>query len=149
MVEVLFPTRTLPLLEKVAAFAERRNEVLAGNIANITTPGYRARDLPVSEFQQALQQAIEARQSPAEVSPGVAMWQTQTATPVSLDELFPRDLFQAVERKPGDLTFQDGNNRSVENEVMELTKNSLMQNFAIDLMVTQMNLLQSVISERP
>jgi flagellar basal-body rod protein FlgB len=45
---------TVGLLEKLAIFGERRQEILAGNVANIDTPGYKPRDLPVSEFQQAL-----------------------------------------------------------------------------------------------
>jgi flagellar basal-body rod protein FlgB len=56
-------------------------------------------------------------------------------------------LFQAVERSDN-FTFLDGSNRNVEQEVMEMTKNSLIQNFAVELMIAQMGILQAVISER-
>lgn len=51
----------MPMLEKSIAFAEARNKVLADNIANVTTPGYRTKQLDVKSFQAALQKASEAR----------------------------------------------------------------------------------------
>jgi flagellar basal-body rod protein FlgB len=45
---------TIPLLEKIATFGERRNTVLAGNVANIDTPNYRRQDLPIEDFERAL-----------------------------------------------------------------------------------------------
>lgn len=146
MLQPILNSNTLPLLEKVAAFAERRHEVLAGNIANIDTPGYKTRDLPVDAFQNALKESL--RQLTRSQSPG-ATGLPRGATNTSLSELFPADLFRAVESASKNITFQDGANRSVEHEVMELTKNSMLQSFVIELMTAQMNLLQSVISERP
>src|SRR5262249_58624906 len=58
MIDQLFNSSTIPLLAKVAAFAERRHEALAGNIANISTPDYRTRDLPVADFRAALEEAV-------------------------------------------------------------------------------------------
>lgn len=140
MIGALFDNSTLPLLEKLAVFGERRQEVIAGNIANIDTPNYKQRDLPVEQFQEALRAAIDQRtQLTAGAAPQVA---------ASLEDLFPQELFQPMEAAPNNITFHDGNNRSVESQVMEMTKNSMMQNFAIELMTAQMNLLQAVISER-
>ncbi len=45
---------TLSTYESALLVRARRNEVLAGNIANADTPGYKARDL---DFQAALSQA--------------------------------------------------------------------------------------------
>jgi flagellar basal-body rod protein FlgB len=147
MIDQLFNSSTIPLLAKVAAFTERRHEALAGNVANISTPDYRTRDLPVAEFRAALEAAV-AHNRPAE-SEGSPTWSyTAAATNDTSHELFPRTLFRAVEAPPKTLTFQDGNNRSIEKEVMEMTKNSLMQSVAIELMNTQLNRLQAVISER-
>lgn len=150
MLEPLINSETIGLLEQVAAFGERRHEVLAGNIANIDTVDYRTRDLPVEAFQHALKEAVAARtrSTPAAGAASLSS-QRPTSIPVrSLKELFPHKLFQPVESPPNNLTFHDGNNRSIEHEVMELTKNSMMQRFAVELMTSQMNLLQSVISER-
>jgi flagellar basal-body rod protein FlgB len=134
---------TVPLLEQVAVFGERRQEVLAGNVANIDTPGYRARDLPVAAFQEALAARVQAsRQSPV---------QNVTAPPtnISADDPVPRELFTARERPPVNLTSHDANNRSVEHELSEMTKNAMLQTYAVQLMTAQMNLLGAIISERP
>jgi flagellar basal-body rod protein FlgB len=147
MIESLFNTSTIPLLAKAAAFAERRHEVLAGNVANISTPDYRTRDLPVAEFRAALEEAV-ARRRPVDSS-GRSAWSFSAAPgPDGASAGFPQDLFHALEAPPRTITFQDGNNRSIEKEVMEITKNSIMQTVAIELMNVQLNRLQAVISER-
>ena len=135
MIESLLKSSTIPLLEKMAVFGERRQQVLASNIANIDTPEYKTRDLPVEDFLQALKEAVSRNRSLSTTS------QTDS-------ELFPETLFQAVEASPRNITFQDGNNRSIEHEMMEMTKNTMMQNYAIELMRAQMTMLQIAISER-
>jgi flagellar basal-body rod protein FlgB len=147
MIESLFNSSTIPLLAKAAAFAERRHEVLAGNVANISTPDYRTRDLPVAEFRAALEEAV-ARKRPLDSS-GRPGWSfSANSGPAATGENFPQALFHALEAPPKTITFQDGNNRSIEKEVMEITKNSIMQTVAIELMNVQLNRLQAVISER-
>ena len=145
MLQSAFDGSTIGLLEKMAIFGERRNEVLSGNIANIDTPGYKTRDLPVAKFQQALAEAIENRKP----DPSLGY---NTYAPVgdkkSLSKFFPKELFQAIEAPAKNITFQDGNNRSIESEMMEKQKNTMMQRFAVELMSAQMNLLQAVISVR-
>ncbi|MCA9020693.1 MAG: hypothetical protein KDA74_11150, partial [Planctomycetaceae bacterium] len=59
-----------------------------------------------------------------------------------------RSLFQAREATPQNLTFQDANNRSVESQMMQMTKNSMMQQFAVEVMMAQLNQLLTVVSER-
>ena len=145
MLKPLFDASTIPLLEKLAVFSERRQQVLAGNIANIDTPNYKTRDLPVEAFQRALQEAIARGKQPASLAAITPGGLSQTGT---FDDLFPEKLFQAVESPARDITFQDGNNRNIENEVMEMTKNAMMQRFAVELLTAQFNMLQTVISER-
>jgi flagellar basal-body rod protein FlgB len=126
---------TVPLLEQVAAFGERRNLVLAGNVANIDTPNYKRRDLPVAEFESALRDAIRAGSDRRdEISGG----------PSGL----PSDLLQAREAGSPSLTFQDNSDRSIEHEMMELTKNASLQSFAVELMNAQLAMLQAAIREQ-
>lgn len=146
MINSIFDTSTIPLLQRAAAFAEKRHEVLAGNVANLSTPDYKMRDLPVASFQAALREAVDQRRNPAGVKDGNWMYASERA--VAPEKLFTADLFQAIEAPPRNLTFQDGNNRSIENQAIEMTKNSLMQQVAVELMTIQMNRLQAVISER-
>jgi flagellar basal-body rod protein FlgB len=141
---------TVPLLQRAASFAERRNEVLAGNIANFSTPDYRTRDLPVADFQTALNQALSRRMTNAEGG-RPAQWSFSNTAAESHGQ--PEPIFQSHllaardTREPG-LTFHDGNNRNAEAELNELVKNSLYQSAAIELMMSQIHRIQAVISER-
>jgi flagellar basal-body rod protein FlgB len=127
---------TIPLLEKIAVFGERRNTVLATNVANIDTPNYHRRDLPVEDFERALREAIHG---------GTARTTQASADPAGLSS---PELLQAREVASPSLTFQDNSNRSIEHEMMEMTKNLSMQSFAITLLTTQMSMLQAAIREQ-
>jgi flagellar basal-body rod protein FlgB len=126
---------TIPLLEKIAVFGERRNLVLAGNVANVDTPNYKRRDLPVEAFETALREVIRG---------GTARTDQASAGTAGL----PSDLFQASLAGSPSLTFQDNSDRSIEREMMEMTKNLSMQRFAITLMNAQMGMLQAAIREQ-
>lgn len=152
MLQPLLANSPIALLKQVARFSERRQDVLAGNVANIDTPGYRMRDLPLKEFQAALHSSLAMRGSSTQqgLPPGVPWTLGQPASlgnPPLMEELFPDRLFQArtSEGQPG-ITFQDANNRSIEHQMMELTKNSLLQNFALQVMTAQYGQLQAAIS---
>ena len=53
--------------EQAMKLRARRAEVLAGNIANVDTPGYKARDF---DFQSMLQQEVDGAQRLATTNPG-------------------------------------------------------------------------------
>ena len=124
------------LLKQLAVFGERRQQVLAENVANIDTPNYKTRDLDTEGFQAALREAVLAATSPGHASAG-------SGSPFAPELFAPRPVASP------NLTFQDAGNRSIEREVTELTKNLLMQNFAVELMTAQTQLLAAVIAERP
>lgn len=173
MLDALINQTSIPLLEQLARFGERRQEILAGNLANIDTPGYRMQDLPVEEFRDALRQAVYSRESPQALSlsgpalsgstlstggfsagPASAPGQGFSLTaqpdmphPPSLERLFPEELFRAVESPPENLTFQDANNRSIEAQSMEMVRNSMLQHYAVQVMNSQLRMLETVITE--
>ncbi len=145
----IFDGTTIPLLEKIAVFGERRHEALTANVANIDTPNYKRRDLPVEAFQKALREAIADGQS--RVEQGVSSMNgggAERSLGSRSAAAFPAEIFQAIEAQSPSLTFQDNNNRSIEHEMMEMTKNTLMQSFAIELMNTQFGMLQAAIREQ-
>lgn len=129
----MFQSTTIPVLEQVVGFAAARHMVLAGNLANMDTPGYHARDLSVEDFRSHLQAVIEANRQPAASSPG------------EMDH-------RAYERnqRPGFATIlrHDDADVNVEREVTEMMKNRGQHNIALAIMVKQFSMLQSVISER-
>jgi flagellar basal-body rod protein FlgB len=145
----MFDGTTIPLLEKIAVFGERRHDVLTANVANIDTPNYKRHDLPIEAFQKALREAIADGRSRADqgVSAMNGDWAGQSLGGKS-GAMFPAQVFQAIEAQSPSLTFQDNNNRSIEHEMMQMTKNTLMQSFAIELMNTQLGMLQAAIREQ-
>ena len=52
------------MLRQLAVFGERRQQVLAENVANIDTPNYKTRDLDTEGFRAALREAVLASTSP-------------------------------------------------------------------------------------
>jgi flagellar basal-body rod protein FlgB len=86
-------------LAQALTFHHRRHEILATNIANIETPGYRARDF---EFGDALEAAFEGQENAAQAAGAFA----------------PR-----VIDKPSNLTRPDGNTVDLDLEMARLADN--------------------------
>src|SRR5687767_121011 len=80
MLSSLFQSSTIPVLEQVVNFTEARHGVLAGNIANLDTPGYRTRDLSPELFQDRLKEAIETRYQPPSPTYGTGQLGMSTAS---------------------------------------------------------------------
>lgn len=141
MLPSLLNHTTLPVLEQAVNFAEARHGVLAGNIANIDTPGYKTRDLSTDLFQESLKRAIEKRDKrpSAEISPGVV---TQRERSRQMDD------FAGVKESTRHILYHDESDVSLESQVTELAKNQSMHNMAVSLMTQQFRLLQTAISER-
>ena len=145
MIQDLLNSTAVPLLEQVVRFSERRQRLLAGNITNIDTPNYKTRDLPVEQFRQALMDAVAAQQNDPHAG---GLLSSGVSAEKSIEQFFPEELFQPVLAPPQNITFQDGNNRNVETAMMDMRKNAAMQRFAIEVITAQLNMLQTVISER-
>jgi flagellar basal-body rod protein FlgB len=133
---------TFALLEQATRFTERRQTVLAGNIANINTPNYKTRDLPVADFQKAVEDALMREQTA-----GTSLDSSKNPLPES--ERFAPELFQAHEVGRNHLTFQDGGNRNLEQETTEMSKNAIQHRMTVELLSARMRLMETVISGRP
>jgi flagellar basal-body rod protein FlgB len=143
MFQGIFRSTTIPVLEQVVQFTQARHEVLAGNIANLGTPGYVARDLSVVDFQAQLQDAIEARQQPpAAMSPG------ETTVSPGQSGAEQSDPVAEVAKDPRSILFHDQSDNAAELQVTEMVKNQLQHNTAMAILTDQFRLLQTVISER-
>ncbi len=150
MLSTLFGTSSVPLLEQVVNFTEARHGVLAGNIANLDTPGYTTRDLSPELFQQKLREAVEASHAPTTTSYGYGNYgntSPQSAGSVnSVDRNFAafdhvKDSFKSILR-------HDGVNVSMENQVNQMVKNQQEHNMAVGILSSQFRLLRAAISER-
>ena len=129
----IFNTTTIPALEQTLTFAQRRHELLTGNVANFSTPDYRARDLDVGDFQNALAESIHASRQPA----------GKSGSPVTRDDIYygPRQTTEQV-------VYHDGSDVSLELQIKEMSKNRHLHSLAITTMRSQFALLRAAITER-
>jgi len=137
MLSGLFQSTTVPLLQEVVTFAQARQTVLAGNIANMDTPGYQVRDLSVEDFQARLHAAIEDRRYPA--------------VPRSPGEPVPGQYTSMAEvsKDPKTILYHDKSNVGMEYQVSEMVKNQMQHNLALAIMAQQFRLLQTAVNGRP
>ncbi|MHC2067401.1 flagellar basal body rod protein FlgB [Bremerella sp. T1] len=127
---------TVPVLEQVVNFAQKRHSILATNIANQRVPGYKGRDLNVDRFQDVLAEAIERKNNPN--------------APISQNLVHTKDgdPMREVESSLNGILFHDESNLDIEKQVAELSKNQTMHNTALAIMESQFRLLSVAISER-
>lgn len=148
----LWDATTVPLLEKVASFTSLRHGVLAGNLANLDTPGYRARDLDVATFERELSAAVtKSRQPQTARTPTVGHIPPPILPPgVSPGELAerPSATWNAVEESMNGILYHDGTDMSLEKQATEIAKNQLLNTLALSIMNSQFRLMQTAVSER-
>ena len=139
----LFNRGSLPVLEQVMNFTEARQAVLADNVSNFDTVGYRVKDLPKHEFLAALNQAVQRRD--------------RQGADAALEMKDTRNLHwdrqgrlqaQPVELRENNILFHDDNNRFVEKQMTEMSKNAILHNVSVELLRGQYNGLQSAIRGR-
>jgi len=107
--------RDITLLERSLDFRSKRNNLLSGNVANIETPGYKAKDLV---FEQALGKALKAYE------PGPM----NTTHPRHLDgrNATPLSLVQArTIQSANPVGAVDGNSVDIEREMAKLAENQI------------------------
>lgn len=141
MLSTMFTSSTIPVLEQVLNFTEARHGVLAGNIANVDTPGYKTRDLSPELFQAQLKEAIDTQHQPAQ--------------PYSSESTYDGGLrdkqlaaFNKVEKSLKGILRHDEVDVSMEEQVNEIVKNQQEHNLAVNIMASQMRLLRAAITER-
>jgi flagellar basal-body rod protein FlgB len=148
MLSTIFQSSSLPVLEQVVNFTEARHGVLAGNIANLDTPGYKTRDLSPELFQERLKEAIETRRQP--------IAQNYEGTPALVDPNYgaqtreSRELaaFRKVAESTKSILRHDQSDVSMERQINEIVKNQQQHNLAIGIMSAQFRLLRAAITER-
>ncbi|HUV39059.1 MAG TPA: flagellar basal body rod protein FlgB [Planctomycetota bacterium] len=107
-------------LQAAVAFTARRHELIANNIANIATPGYRAQDLSEKDFVKALADAT----------------------------VRPDKAFKVIDSPDAGAVRPDGNNVSIEREMSRLSKNVIRHNVLIAMLDRQIRSIESALRER-
>ena len=130
-IERLINQTNAPLVEKVLGFASARHKLIAENIANVDTPGYRQKDLSEAKFFAMLRDRAAARRSGS--APG---------------SLGYDDLNVGVENPRAGILFHDQNNRSMEQLASDQAKNGLLYMMAIELLKKQFSSMEAALKER-
>jgi flagellar basal-body rod protein FlgB len=135
MLPGILSSSTLPVLEQVVGYTQARHNVLAGNIANVDTPGYHASDLSPEKFSESLKEYVDAKHS-------------GTLNPSTANLFHSESLAGPAARDWNTLLRHDDSDISLENQVAEISKNQMQHNLAISIMTSQFKLLQAAVSER-
>lgn len=142
-VQGMFQNSATNLLEQVVNFGQMRHNVLAGNVANISTPGYEFRELPPDAFQKLLKEAATSQvKSPLKsAAPAGGLSDLTGGTGAS-------DPFANIGDKISKSLIVNSENRSLEYQVAEITKNQMQHNLALSILQKQYQLMETAISER-
>ena len=104
-----------------------RYQLIATNLANIDTPGYRTRDL---DFRAELSRAASADSNP---EGGLSLASSSSSSPI------PHQVRGLMERP-------DGNNVSVERETLLLAETQMKFNLGVQLLKEQFHLISAAIN---
>lgn len=140
MLNEMFANSPIPVLEQLVNFAQSRHNVLASNVANIDTPGYRTRDLSTDQFQAKLKAAIEERDTGGVHSLGQGG--------LAGGETIQYDPFAKVRDDMNNILYHDQSNVGLEQQVAAMTKNHMQHNLALTILNSQFRMLQTAVSER-
>lgn len=133
--KILFSDTTPKLLKKTLDLYLQKNSVIASNIANADTPGYKAVDL---KFDKQLQTAIGSGNQ-------LKMKATQKGH-------FTNDIKQIDKIKPtiseeSDPARPDGNNVKIEKEMSKLVETQLMYNSIVQAILKRGGILRYAVEE--
>lgn len=117
--------KMFPVLEDLLSWTSRRQQALAANVANLDTPGYRAKDYT---FQQELQSLNMTVTSGKHIAP---VEDTSAARMVEVD----------TNVKP------NGNSVNLERELTEITKNGLQYVTLVQYLNQRLRTLRAAIIE--
>jgi flagellar basal-body rod protein FlgB len=129
-IDRLFKQDSTPVLEQLLQFTTARSQVLAEDVVNIDTPGYKSKDLNLAAFQKLLAERIDNSRSQPPGSENYSDMQFDLQSPA------------------GGILFHDGSNKSMEQLESDQAKNALMHNLAIELLRKQFATMQMALRER-
>lgn len=116
-------------LARGLAFASRRHEILAQNIANVETPGYKARDLVFDD------QLMASADGPADASTAML--------PVGPARRQPKVVYSRDSApSPG------GNDVNLDRQMARLAENNLFHNALVQMLAGQFNAIKQAVSGR-
>jgi len=134
-------TKSFKYLESAISARAIKQDLIAGNIANADTPGYKPRDL---DFETALSKkaAEEFGNKTTEQKLELAKTDSKMMDPV--DDFDPSK--PTIYIRDGHLARNDGNSVDLDVETTELSKNNMMYNSVIEALKKETQIFKAVIS---
>jgi flagellar basal-body rod protein FlgB len=142
MLEKILGSNTQVLLNKAMDAASARNDIIANNIANVDTPGFKRSELV---FQDNLKKLLENQANPDNDKLTVTDSRHMQIgkDPVKLED------FQPEIRKLDDLSYRnDDNNVDIDVEMANKTKNDIFYDSVAQSMSNEIKLLRLAITGR-
>lgn len=140
MIEGLTNSDAIPTLERLLQFTGQRHRLIANNVANLDTPGFRPQDVSVAAFQSQLGEAVDERRArsggPLELADSEQIEVSATGM-----KLHPEALGQNI-------MFHDRNDRDLERHMQALVENFTTFRFAAQMLRNRFDLLNTAIRER-
>ncbi|MFQ5494025.1 MAG: flagellar basal body rod protein FlgB [Phycisphaerae bacterium] len=128
-----------PALVKTLAFSQAHLKVIAENVANIQTPGYRAKQLDVRAFQRALRAALDAKGGDAGKSLVVKSGREVATDADGFLRVTPSEV--PVEN----ILFHDGTNLSLERQMAKLAETGMTHELATTLLAGNFDRIRTAI----
>lgn len=125
-------SKTFQALERTISISQKRHAVVASNISNIDTPGYRPKDI---DFKAALNRVLESGQELdlARTNPGHIDFKRSAAAGV-----------EVIEEKG---EWNGYNWLNIDREMTKLTQNNLIYRTGVEVLLRKMAILREVISQ--
>ena len=137
----------IPTLELSMRFAGQRQQLLAHNIANVSTPDFRPLDVSPDRFAQLLRDAVDDRRARTGGERGelhlrssreIAVSQSPGGTRLTLNPRTPS----------GNILFHDRNNRDLERLMQANAENVAAYRVSAELLKSRYDILKAAIAER-
>lgn len=143
MINGMFSYGSMPVLERMVQFTGARQELIAHNVANLSTPYYKPADLDPAKFQSQLRDAMDKRsRKPNAMKRNLELGSTDQVR-MSQGKMQFRP-----QANNENILFHDQNNRDVERTMQDLVENALAHRTSVELLKSQFDLLRTAIRER-
>ncbi|MCD6298809.1 MAG: flagellar basal body rod protein FlgB [Deltaproteobacteria bacterium] len=125
-------SKTFRALEDAISITQQRHALIAGNVSNLDTPGFRAKDI---DFKTAMAKALES-------GPELNLAKTN---PKHID--LGTDAAHRIEPIEEEGEYDGINWVNIDNEMRKLTENKLMYRTAVEVLLRKIAILKEVIRE--
>lgn len=131
-----------PALEKMLAYTEARQRVLADNVANIDNPHYRAKQLDTDAFQASLRRALDDRKVT-----GDRTFRLEAHDEFRVGRDGRLQVTPSLE-PPENVLFHDDTNARVEKQMAMMAENNMMHQVVVEMLHGRFNGLLKAIRGR-